>query len=48
LLVRRRVPVSDPVAGFGLVKVKRTKNGSQRRLSEFDSAELLKRPRRKK
>jgi len=25
LLVRRRVPVSDPVAGFGLVKVKRTR-----------------------
>ena len=47
LLVRRRVPVSDPAAGFGLVKVKRTKTGSQRRLSEFDSAALLKRPRRK-
>ena len=47
LLVRRRVPVSDPVAGFGLVKVKRTKTGSQRRLSEFDSADLLKRPRRR-
>jgi AbrB family looped-hinge helix DNA binding protein len=47
LLVRRRVPVSDPAAGFGLVKVKRTKTGSQRRLSEFYSADLLKRPRRK-
>jgi AbrB family looped-hinge helix DNA binding protein len=47
LLIRRRVPVSDPLAGFGLVKVKRTKTGSQRRLSDFDPASLLKRPRRK-
>jgi AbrB family looped-hinge helix DNA binding protein len=47
LLVRRRVPVSDPAAGFGLVKIKRTKNRGERRLSEFDSADLLKRPRRK-
>jgi AbrB family looped-hinge helix DNA binding protein len=47
LLVRRRVPVSDPVAGFGLVKVKRTKTGNQRRLSQFDSAELLKQRSRK-
>jgi len=47
LLVRRRVPVSDPVAGFGLVKVKRTKTGNQRRLSQFDSADLLKQRRRK-
>jgi len=48
LLVRRRIPVSDPVAGFGLVTVKRTKTGSQRRLSQFDSADQLKRPRRKR
>lgn len=47
LLIRRRVPVSDPVTGFGLVKVKRSKTGIQRRLSEFDSADLLRRPRRK-
>lgn len=47
LLVRRRVPVSDPVAGFGLVKVKRTKTGNQRRLSQFDSADLLEQRRRK-
>ena len=47
LLVRRRVPVSDPVAGFGLVKVKRTNGRYQRRLSEFDSAGMLRRPRRK-
>jgi AbrB family looped-hinge helix DNA binding protein len=46
LLVRRRVPVSDPIAGFGLVKVKRTKTGSKRRLSEFDAADMLRRPRR--
>jgi len=46
LLVRRRVPVSDPIAGFGLVKVKRTKNGSKRRLSEFDAADMLRRPHR--
>ena len=41
LLVRRRVPTSDPLAGFGLVKVKRAKAGSQRRLSKFDAADLL-------
>ena len=41
LLVRRRVPTSDPMAGFGLVKVKRVKAGSQRRLSKFDAADLL-------
>jgi len=44
LLVRRRVPVSDPAAGFGLVKVKPAKAGTQRRLSDFDAAALLKRP----
>jgi hypothetical protein len=48
LLVRRRVPVSDPIAGFGLVKIKRARAGSQRRLSDFDAADLLKRPRKKK
>jgi AbrB family looped-hinge helix DNA binding protein len=47
LLIRRRVPVSDPVAGFGLVKVKRTKTGNQRRLSQFDPADLIKKRRRK-
>ena len=41
LLVRRRVPVSDPAAGFGLVKVKPAKDGTQRRLSQFDAANLL-------
>jgi len=46
LLIRRRVPLSDPIAGFGLVKVKRTKTG-HRRLSEFDAAGLTRRPPRK-
>ena len=48
LVVRRRVPISDPIAGFGLVKIKRARAGSQRRLSDFDAADLLKRPRKKK
>jgi AbrB family looped-hinge helix DNA binding protein len=47
LLIRRRVPVSDPVAGFGLVKVRRTKPGVQRHLSTFDSADLLRAHRKK-
>jgi AbrB family looped-hinge helix DNA binding protein len=48
LLVRRRVAVSDPIAGFGLVKIKRAKSGSRRRLSDFDPADLLKRSRKKR
>jgi AbrB family looped-hinge helix DNA binding protein len=48
LLVRRRVAVSDPISGFGLVKIKRAKSGSHRRLSDFDPADLLKRPRKKR
>jgi hypothetical protein len=39
--------VSDPSAGFGLVKVKPAKAGTQRRLSDFDAADLLKRRRGK-
>ena len=46
LLIRRRVPASDPAAGFGLVKVKPSKSGA-RKLSEFDAAHLLKRRRAK-
>ena len=46
LLIRRRVPASDPAAGFGLVKVKPPKSGT-RRLMEFDVADHLKRERRK-
>ena len=47
LLVRRRVQVTDPAAGFGLVKVKRAKNGIQRRLSDFNASDLLRRHRGK-
>jgi antitoxin PrlF len=46
LLIRRRVPASDPAAGFGLVKVKPSKSGT-RSLSDFDAADLLKRRRPK-
>lgn len=46
LLIRRRVPASDPAAGFGLVKVKPSKSG-RRSLSDFDAADLLKRQRAK-
>jgi DNA-binding HxlR family transcriptional regulator len=43
-----RVALSDPIAGFDLVKIKRTGAGSKRRLSAFDAAALLKRPRKKR
>lgn len=46
LLIRRRVPTSDPAAGFGLVKIKPSKSGT-RSLLAFDAAELLKRRRAK-
>lgn len=45
LVVRRRVTPSDPVAGYGLVKVK-TK-GKRRSLADFDAASLLKAGKRK-
>ena len=48
LLVRRRVKVSDPAAGFGLIKVERAKDGIRRRLSDFDAANMLERSRKKK
>ena len=42
LLVRRRVPPSDPAAGYGLVKVPPSPAGRPpRRLSQFDAAALL-------
>lgn len=41
LVVRRRVPPTDPAAGYGMVKVKPTRRGEPRRLSEFDPASLL-------
>jgi AbrB family looped-hinge helix DNA binding protein len=44
LHVRRRVKPSDPLAGYGMIKVKPKPHGGQRRrLSEFDPAALLKR-----
>ena len=46
LLVRRRIARSDPAAGYGLIKVK-PRPGRPRRLSEFDPAATLKRPRAK-
>lgn len=46
LLVRRRVAPSDPAAGYGLIKVKPSR-GRPRRLSAFDPAAMLKRPRSK-
>ncbi len=49
LLVRRRVGRSEPAAGYGLVKVKPRPPGSRaRRLSEFDAACALKKPRSRK
>ena len=46
LLVRRRVTASDPAAGYGLIKVKPSR-GRPRRLSEFDPAAMLRKPRSK-
>lgn len=43
LVVHRRITPSDPAAGYGLVKVKRS--GKPRRLSDFDAATLVKRER---
>ena len=40
LMVRRRVPRSDPAAGYGLVKL--ASSGRPRHLSEFDAAKILK------
>jgi AbrB family looped-hinge helix DNA binding protein len=47
LLVRRRISPSDPAAGYGLIKVKPSRS-RPRRLSGFDPAATLKRPRSKK
>jgi hypothetical protein len=46
LLVRRRIAPSDPAAGYGLIKIKPSRN-RPRRLSEFDLAAAIKRPRSK-
>ncbi len=45
LVVRRRVPRSDPRAGYGMIKVAPRRSGGARRLLEFDPASLLGRPR---
>ena len=45
LLVRRRVTASDPVAGYGMIRIERSAAGPVvRRLANFDAAALLKRP----
>jgi len=41
LKIRRQVPQSNPAAGFGLVKVKPARPGTQRRLDKFDAAKLM-------
>ena len=44
LLVRRRVPRSDPPAGYGMFKVKRSASpATAPRLADFDPASLLRR-----
>lgn len=43
LVVHRRITPSEPEAGYGLIRLKRT--GSRRRLSEFDAANLVKKRR---
>lgn len=44
LVVRRRVTTTDPVAGYGLVKVKPQEKGAKpRRLADFDAAALVSR-----
>lgn len=48
LLVRRRVAPSDPGKGYGLIKIKSKKRGRARRLSQFDAADMLRRPRSRK
>lgn len=45
LIVRRQVAPSDPPAGYGLVKVPQAL-GAPRRLSDFDAAATLARPKR--
>ncbi|MFO1292926.1 MAG: AbrB/MazE/SpoVT family DNA-binding domain-containing protein [Rubrivivax sp.] len=43
LLVRRRVPRSDPAAGFGMIKAAPAPAGS-RRLADFDAADFARKP----
>ncbi|MBL0088118.1 MAG: AbrB/MazE/SpoVT family DNA-binding domain-containing protein [Ideonella sp.] len=49
LLVRRRVAPTEPAAGYGLIKIApRASSRGPRRLSEFDPASLLAKPRGKR
>lgn len=48
LKIRRQVARTDPAVGFGLVKVTPARPGTQRRLSDFDAAELMRGARKKK
>ena len=43
LVIRRRFPPSNPEAGYGLIKVKRSEGSSGRKLSDFDPAALVRR-----
>jgi AbrB family looped-hinge helix DNA binding protein len=40
IIVRRRIPQTDPAAGYGLIKIKPSR-GKRRRLSDFDPAAIL-------
>ena len=43
LLVRRRLPPSDPATGYGLIKVQRAAVSPPKKLSDFDPASLVRR-----
>lgn len=43
LLVRRRLPPSDPAAGYELIKVQKSATARGQRLSEFDAAAMFRR-----
>ena len=45
LVVRRRIPRSDPEAGYGMIKVKPRPGRRRRRLLDFDAAAVLAGPR---
>ena len=45
LVVRRRVAVTDPVAGYGSIKVRPAGRAGERRLGDFDAAALVGRSR---
>ena len=42
LIVRRRIARCDPAAGYGMIKVKRRRSTGERRLADFDPADMLK------